>query len=157
MSPPNVPLESDLIRSAVTYCRLTAGEPPVRITLTLATGGRRSLSIPGAGLAFAGERNLEVWPPTSGWGFRPGEAAYEGATFPIHGKAGAVLRALADKPGGVATAELKRVVWEDSFTEDRTVQNTVSQLRATIRRGLGLAQEVDPICAESGVYRLVMP
>jgi len=148
------PVEVDLIRSAFLYCKATSGETPVRITITLASGGRRSLTIPAAGLAFANQQSLESWPPPSGWGFRQGEASYEGQVFPVNGKAFAVLKCLAARPGGVNTSELKRDAWDDLQTDDRTVQNTISLVRNAIRRGLGLGVEVDPVSADGGKYRL---
>lgn len=150
------PPAADLLNALVAYCHLVDGEPPTRLSYTLLSGARRTMTIP-IGLAFKDVgpgpgKSLEVWPPPAGWGFRQGEAAYDGTVFPVAGKAAAVLQLLAGRPDGVTAAELKRIVWQDLSTDERTVQNAVSAARSAVRKGLGI--EVETIHVEEGRYRL---
>ena len=91
----------------------------------------------------------------AGW-HTDGRLSYFGGTPVVApGKAGALLAALADAgPGGLSVGELKRVVWKDDRTEDRTVQNTVSRLRTLLLGVLADELGADPVPAVEGGYAL---
>jgi hypothetical protein len=139
-----------LIDAARYYARRTAGQGVQRIALTLADGSKRKLDVP---LAAAGDGG--DWPPDAGWGYRGDEFAYNGQLFRLTGKAGKVLRALIDAGDEPLTlADLKAAVW-DEWTDDRSVQNTVSKVRKAVADHVEEFAAADPIEASEGGYRLM--
>jgi hypothetical protein len=139
-----------LIEAARNYAKRTAGQPVQRIALTLADGSKRKIDVPVQTAADQGDD----WPPESGWGYRGDEFALGPETFRASGKAAKILRTLIDAGGTwVPIGEMKAAVW-DAWTDTRTVQNAVSKLRAVIRGGLGIAEDVEVIEATDEGYRL---
>ena len=140
--------EQLLIESARRYARSVTARRLTRISLTLEDGTKRKIDI-------APTREDE-WPPLTGWAVDGDRAALNGLTFRLGGKPLAVFRTLVEVGAdGISPADLKRLVW-DEHTETRTVENTMSKLRALIREGLGMRESIDPIIAERERYRLAL-
>lgn len=78
------------------------------------------------------------WPPSQGWGFRPGEAAYNGNAFPLTGVGAKLLKRLFQAKGGpVAYPDLKRAC-DNELIEDGTLRGYVSDLQTALRQALSL-------------------
>ncbi|VTU01044.1 ---NA--- : [Gemmataceae bacterium] len=138
-----------LIDAARHYARRTAGQGVRSVNLQLTDGTKLKIEVPPA--------PSEDWPPAAGWHARGEHGAYNGTTFKLPGKLAALFRELVEAgDAGLTAADMKVKVW-DRHTEDRTVQNAVSRLRAVIREALGLADDTDPVESSEDRYRLVAP
>lgn len=120
-SPPN----KTLIDAARHYAARVAGRAVVKMVMTLDDGMKLKIDFP--------RECPDQWPPAHGWGVRGSRGSLNGQTFALAGKALAVFRALVEAGDeGVAFSKLKLAVW-DEHAETRTVENTVSKLRQTLR------------------------
>ena len=88
----------------------------------------------------------EVWPPAEGWGFRPGEAAYNGKILSLVGIKWKLLQALVEQDRPLTVDELRDFGWASADQPDtKTMRTQLSQLRKLLRRKLILKADFDPI------------
>lgn len=135
-----------MIDAVRNYGRRVEGQGVRKVTLELDDGSKRKIVVPR-------EEGI-LFPAPVGWSVLADQGGYNGESFALTGKKLAVFRELVDADGEwVRTASLKVAVW-DEHTDDRTVQNAVSQLRAAIRTGMAWGEDIEPIDADGDRYRL---
>lgn len=140
-----------LLNAVSEWSRLVAGCGAAELRITLADGMVVSLTPPEEG----DEETPRSPVSTAGWVLTDFAVRYAGKPVPIPRRSClAVLRVLVDAGGGpVTAAELAAEAWPDYEVDQRTVNNTVSLLRRSLRESLALG-DTDPILSEGGSYRL---
>ena len=97
------------------------------------------------------------FPAPSGWSFRAGLAAYNGAAFALSGLRYRLLYVLAGAAGTpVRDRELKYRIWGTGGADDRRLKDVAFALRAFLRAELRLGADEDPVMRTEGGYRLAL-
>jgi hypothetical protein len=154
---PQRPVNDQLREAVREYALFTEGCDPLRVTIRYANGASSTLKIPPSffrdSLPPVGGDVEKPDEQKSGWVLGHKSASYNGTSVRIGRTAvWLVLRVLVEAEGEwVSAADARSAAWPDYEVDQRTVNNTISLLRKSLRVALG---DTDPILCEGGSYRL---